>query len=67
MLHKLVLAKQWENAIRLARLVKEPAAWACLAALAIQAKELSTAEIAYAAVDAVCGVNGPAVSHRQCG
>ncbi|EDQ87072.1 uncharacterized protein MONBRDRAFT_33490 [Monosiga brevicollis MX1] len=53
MLHGFVKQNKWNEAVRLARLVKERSAWGCLAAMATHAKQLSTAEIAYAAVDAV--------------
>eukprot|EP00730_Choanoeca_flexa_P000017 TRINITY_DN10005_c0_g2_i4.p1 TRINITY_DN10005_c0_g2~~TRINITY_DN10005_c0_g2_i4.p1 ORF type:complete len:763 (+),score=166.92 TRINITY_DN10005_c0_g2_i4:103-2391(+) len=53
LLHELAASKKWSEAIRLARLVKERAAWACLAALATQAKDLNTAEIAYSAINSV--------------
>lgn len=48
-----VAAKQWEHALRLCRFVKDNLLWACLAAMAMDAKELSTAEVAYAALDEV--------------
>ncbi|XP_002738919.2 intraflagellar transport protein 80 homolog [Saccoglossus kowalevskii] len=51
MLHELVYGNRWEDAVRLCRFVKDPAMWGCLAAMAAYAKELNTAEIAYAAID----------------
>ncbi|WIA18978.1 hypothetical protein OEZ85_003645 [Tetradesmus obliquus] len=53
MLHDLVRQGQWDKAVRLARFSADPAVWACLAALAMAAGELPTAEAAYAAIDAV--------------
>ena len=34
--------------------VQEPAIWACLAGMAACARELNTAEVAYAAINEVC-------------
>ncbi|KAB7494111.1 Intraflagellar transport protein 80-like protein [Armadillidium nasatum] len=51
LLHSYVLANKWDDALRLARFVKEDTVWACLAGFATSAKELETAEIAYAAID----------------
>ncbi|CAM6088739.1 unnamed protein product [Calypogeia fissa] len=48
-----VRAKQWDLAIRLCRFVKDNLLWACLAGMAVDSKELSTAEVAYAALDEV--------------
>eukprot|EP00879_Flechtneria_rotunda_P009285 GHRR01009720.1.p1 GENE.GHRR01009720.1~~GHRR01009720.1.p1 ORF type:complete len:478 (+),score=231.72 GHRR01009720.1:1464-2897(+) len=54
LLHELARAGQWEKAVRLARFSYDSnVMWACLAALAIAAGELTTAEMAYAAIDAV--------------
>ena len=39
--------------MRLCRFVKDPVLWASLAAMATTAKELSTSEIAYAAINEV--------------
>ncbi len=44
---------QWEKAVRLCRYVKDPTLWACLAAMALHARELNTAELALAAIDQV--------------
>jgi len=41
---------RWEKAIKLCRFVKEPILWACMAAVSMKARELSTAEIAFAAI-----------------
>nr|XP_032834382.1 intraflagellar transport protein 80 homolog isoform X1 [Petromyzon marinus]XP_032834383.1 intraflagellar transport protein 80 homolog isoform X1 [Petromyzon marinus] len=52
-LHGLVAAQRWDHALRLCRFVKDPALWACLAALAVRSRELETAEAAYAAIGEV--------------
>ena len=44
---------QWAKAIKLCRFVKDRILWACLAAMALYARELNTAEIALAAIDEV--------------
>ncbi|XP_075058171.1 intraflagellar transport protein 80 homolog [Mixophyes fleayi] len=49
-IHDYVTASKWNEALRLCRFVKEQSTWACLAAMAIANKEMSTAEIAYAAI-----------------
>lgn len=43
---------KWEKAIKLCRFVKESTLWASLAGLSLQFKELNTAEIALAAIEA---------------
>ncbi|PIK56093.1 putative intraflagellar transport protein [Apostichopus japonicus] len=53
LLYELVNSSRWDDAVRLCRFVKDEAVWGCLAAMASYAKELNTAEIAYAAVDMV--------------
>jgi hypothetical protein len=35
----------WEQGIRLCRFVKDPPLWACLAAMAINGRELNAAEV----------------------
>lgn len=50
-LHGYVSLHHWDDAIRLCRFVKDDALWACLAAMATAARDLNTAEIAYAAID----------------
>lgn len=45
--------KQWDQAIRLCRYAKDNILWACLAAMAVDSKELNTAEMAYAALNEV--------------
>ena len=42
-----------EPSVRLCRFVKDPALWAVLAGMAAEARDLSTAETAYAAIDEV--------------
>jgi len=44
---------RWDDAVRLCRFVKDNSLWACLAAMSAYAKDLSTAEVAYAAIDEV--------------
>ncbi|XP_071949361.1 intraflagellar transport protein 80 homolog [Antedon mediterranea] len=51
MLHELVGSGRWDDAVRLCRFVKDPVLWACMATMAAYAKDLSTAEVAYAAID----------------
>ncbi|CAG0899667.1 unnamed protein product [Darwinula stevensoni] len=50
-LHDYTMQHKWGDAVRLCRFIKEPLLWACLAGMATYAKELNTAEIAYAAID----------------
>ncbi|BFZ00478.1 hypothetical protein BsWGS_03517 [Bradybaena similaris] len=49
-LHRNVMNGKWADAVRLCRFVKEENVWACLAAMATYAKDLNTAEVAYAAI-----------------
>ncbi|XP_077146768.1 intraflagellar transport protein 80 homolog isoform X2 [Ranitomeya variabilis] len=49
-IHDYFTAAKWSEAVRLCRFVKEQTTWACLAAMAIANKDMSTAEIAYAAI-----------------
>uniref|UniRef100_A0A061RJ59 Intraflagellar transport protein 80-like n=1 Tax=Tetraselmis sp. GSL018 TaxID=582737 RepID=A0A061RJ59_9CHLO len=53
LLHRHVSAGEWAKATRLCRHVKDPALWACLAAMAVNAGELNTAEVAYSALEEV--------------
>lgn len=53
LLYDRVEKSQWDQAIRLCRYVKIPQLWAALAAMAIQARELNTLEIALAAIEEV--------------
>ncbi|PSN36206.1 hypothetical protein C0J52_07301 [Blattella germanica] len=50
-LHGYVSSSRWDDALRLCRFVKDLNLWACLAAMATYAKELTTAEEAYAAIN----------------
>ncbi|CAB0003037.1 unnamed protein product [Nesidiocoris tenuis] len=50
-LHGYSMAGAWKDALRLCRMVKDEALWACLAVMATQAKEIDTAESAYAAIN----------------
>ncbi|EDV28474.1 uncharacterized protein TRIADDRAFT_49567 [Trichoplax adhaerens] len=52
-LHEYANKNRWADAVKLCRFIKDPAMWACLAAMSAYAKDLSTAEIAYAAIDEV--------------
>jgi len=45
--------QKWNKAVRLCRFVKETTLWACLAAISLNSKELNTAEIALAAIEAI--------------
>ncbi|XP_046379883.1 intraflagellar transport protein 80 homolog [Haliotis rufescens] len=49
-LHSYANSSRWGDSLRLCRFVKEDTLWACLAAMASYAKELNTAEVAYAAI-----------------
>lgn len=53
LLYELVEKKAWESAIRLCRYVKDKSIWACLVAMSIKEKEISTAEVALAAIEEV--------------
>lgn len=53
MLYDMVRLAQWDRATRLCRFIKDPSVWAALAAMAMSAKELNTAEVAFAAIDDV--------------
>lgn len=52
-LYGIVQRNMWEQAIQLCRYVKDPTLWACLAVMALADKELSTTEVAFAAIDEV--------------
>lgn len=52
-LYGIVQKHMWEQAIQLCRYVKDATLWACLAVMALADKELSTAEVAFAAIDEV--------------
>ncbi|XP_075793942.1 intraflagellar transport protein 80 homolog isoform X2 [Pelodiscus sinensis] len=49
-LHEYVSGSKWEDAVRLCRFVKDQTMWACLAAMAVSNKDMTTAEIAYASI-----------------
>ncbi|XP_078484074.1 intraflagellar transport protein 80 homolog [Ciona intestinalis] len=53
MLHRLVAADKWNEAVRLCRFAKLKSLWACLASMTLKEKDLATAEIAYAAIGEV--------------
>jgi len=53
MMYEHALKNDWSKAVRLCRFVRDQALWACLAAMAINARDLNTAEIAYAAIEEV--------------
>eukprot|EP00055_Hartaetosiga_balthica_P013780 m.72248 g.72248 ORF g.72248 m.72248 type:complete len:769 (+) comp8375_c0_seq1:61-2367(+) len=53
LLHFHVAANAWQDAIRLCRFVKDESLWATFAVIATQRKELTSAEIAFAAIHAV--------------
>lgn len=53
LLHQKVEKGLWDQAVRLCRYVKTPELWAALGAMAIQARELNTVEIALAAIEEV--------------
>lgn len=52
-LHGFANKRQWEDAIRICRFVKDPSLWACLAAVAAAAHELNAAEVSYAAIEEI--------------
>uniref|UniRef100_A0A7M4ELG6 Intraflagellar transport 80 n=1 Tax=Crocodylus porosus TaxID=8502 RepID=A0A7M4ELG6_CROPO len=49
-LHEYISSSKWADAVRLCRFVKDQTMWACLAAMAVANKDMTTAEIAYAAI-----------------
>eukprot|EP00033_Pygsuia_biforma_P003426 GCRY01003755.1.p1 GENE.GCRY01003755.1~~GCRY01003755.1.p1 ORF type:complete len:862 (+),score=264.97 GCRY01003755.1:209-2794(+) len=53
LLYRYTRQSDWDQATRLCRMAKEPLLWATLASIALDAKELNTAEIALAAVEEV--------------
>ncbi|RZF37993.1 hypothetical protein LSTR_LSTR006392 [Laodelphax striatellus] len=52
-LHGYTSSNLWQDALRLCRALKDETIWACLAAMAVKAKHLTTAEEAYAAINQV--------------
>ncbi|KAL7842751.1 hypothetical protein SRHO_G00244400 [Serrasalmus rhombeus] len=50
LLHEYTGSARWEDALRLCRFAKDQTLWACLAGMALANRELTTAEVAYAAI-----------------
>ncbi|XP_039985978.1 intraflagellar transport protein 80 homolog [Xiphias gladius] len=50
LLHEYCMSARWEDALRLCRFAKDQSLWACLAGMAMANRELTTAEMAYAAI-----------------
>ncbi|KAG7215614.1 hypothetical protein INR49_022140 [Caranx melampygus] len=50
LLHEYSTSARWEDALRLCRFAKDQLLWACLAGMAMANRELTTAEMAYAAI-----------------
>uniref|UniRef100_A0A4W6C2E8 Intraflagellar transport 80 homolog (Chlamydomonas) n=1 Tax=Lates calcarifer TaxID=8187 RepID=A0A4W6C2E8_LATCA len=50
LLHTYSTSARWEDALRLCRFAKDKSLWACLAGMAVANRELTTAEMAYAAI-----------------
>ncbi|XP_056296765.1 intraflagellar transport protein 80 homolog isoform X2 [Pseudoliparis swirei] len=50
LLHEYSTTARWEDALRLCRFAKDQSLWACLAGMAMANRELTTAEMAYAAI-----------------
>ncbi|KAJ8256291.1 hypothetical protein COCON_G00184430 [Conger conger] len=53
LLHDYAGSARWDDALRLCRFAKDQTLWACLAAMAMANRELTTAEVAYAAIGEV--------------
>uniref|UniRef100_A0A6Q2XZP2 Uncharacterized protein n=1 Tax=Esox lucius TaxID=8010 RepID=A0A6Q2XZP2_ESOLU len=53
LLHEYSASSRWEDALRLCRFAKDLSLWACLAGMAMSNRELTTAEVAYAAIGEV--------------
>lgn len=49
-LHGYSGSSRWEDGLRLCRFVQDQTLWACLAAMAVAKQDMTTAEIAYAAI-----------------
>ncbi|XP_020784308.2 intraflagellar transport protein 80 homolog isoform X2 [Boleophthalmus pectinirostris] len=49
-LHDYSSSSRWEDALHLCRFAKDQSLWACLAGMTMASKELTTAEMAYAAI-----------------
>nr|XP_019943476.1 PREDICTED: intraflagellar transport protein 80 homolog isoform X2 [Paralichthys olivaceus] len=50
LLHEYSTSSRWEDALRLCRFAKDQSLWACLAGMSMANRELTTAELAYAAI-----------------
>ncbi|XP_060929168.1 intraflagellar transport protein 80 homolog [Limanda limanda] len=50
LLHEYSASSRWEDALRLCRFAKDQCLWACLAGMSMANRELTTAELAYAAI-----------------
>ncbi|XP_063349936.1 intraflagellar transport protein 80 homolog isoform X1 [Pelmatolapia mariae] len=50
LLHEYSISARWEDALRLCCYAKDQSLWACLAGMAMANRELTTAEMAYAAI-----------------
>uniref|UniRef100_A0A671LIF0 Intraflagellar transport protein 80 homolog n=1 Tax=Sinocyclocheilus anshuiensis TaxID=1608454 RepID=A0A671LIF0_9TELE len=50
LLHEYTGSGRWEDTLRICRFAKDQTLWSCLAGLAMANRELSTAEVAYAAI-----------------
>ncbi|XP_062242738.1 intraflagellar transport protein 80 homolog [Platichthys flesus] len=50
LLHEYSASSRWEDALRLCRFAKDQCLWACLAGMSMANRELTTAEMAYAAI-----------------
>ncbi|KAM6961470.1 intraflagellar transport protein 80 homolog [Aplochiton taeniatus] len=53
LVHEYSASSRWEDALRLCRFAKDQLLWACLAGMAMANRELTTAEVAYAAIGEV--------------
>ncbi|KAJ8388659.1 hypothetical protein AAFF_G00130680 [Aldrovandia affinis] len=53
LLHEYAGSARWDDALRLCRFAKDQTLWACLAAMAMANRELTTAEVAYATIGEV--------------
>ncbi|KAF0030370.1 hypothetical protein F2P81_017101 [Scophthalmus maximus] len=50
LLHEYSTSARWEDALRLCRFAKDQSLWACLAGMSMANRQLTTAEMAYAAI-----------------
>ncbi|XP_056613594.1 intraflagellar transport protein 80 homolog isoform X1 [Triplophysa dalaica] len=53
LLHEYASSARWDDALRLCRFAKDQTLWSCLAGMSMASRELSTAEVAYAAIGEV--------------